>query len=232
MTFSEALLQRQREQGPVIQNIGDVVINAALDWGPAYCHYARYYPFADATIKAEKARNTTFDQFLTAFTRRPATRKLAVHSYQTRITIRLQRYILLLKGILKQTPEDNADRPALLQAIDIIDQQCKESDAAVAASEAVLECRRYHKELVGQDGYLSVCLGCSGLFQAFADVIICVQDLQLLDDQRKLIKKGKMYRRSESSGFNDWSTLHVILFDHFCASDHFCHMLLVLIKAL
>lgn len=93
---------------------------------------------------------------LQAFTRRPATRKLAVHSYQTRITIRLQRYILLLKAILKHTPDDNDDRQSLLQAIDIIDAQCKESDAAVASSEAILECRRYHRELIGQDGYLSV----------------------------------------------------------------------------
>lgn len=172
--FSEALTQRQREQGPVIQNIGDVVINAAVDWGLAYVNYAKAYPFADARIKAEKAKNPLFDQFLTvrgslwishvaewvgtdlesfhrqAFTRRPATRKLAVHSYQTRITIRLQRYILLLKGILKSTPEDNDDRFALMQAIEIIDQQCKQSDAAVASSEAILECRRYHRELLVQ----------------------------------------------------------------------------------
>lgn len=80
-----------------------------------------------------------------------------MHSYQTRITIRLQRYILLLKGILKHTADDNLeDRQALQQAIDIIDQQCKESDSAVAASEAILECRRYDRDLIGLDGYLSV----------------------------------------------------------------------------
>lgn len=41
------------------------------------------------------------------------------------------------------------------------------------------------------------------------------QDLELKQDGRTLIKKGKMYRRSESSGFNDWNALHVVLFDNF-----------------
>lgn len=62
--FSEALLNRQREQAPIIQNIGDVALGAALDWGPAYTSYYRNHPFADARVRQEKAQNPAFDNFL------------------------------------------------------------------------------------------------------------------------------------------------------------------------
>jgi hypothetical protein len=193
--FLEALLQRQREQAPVIQSIGDLALMASLDWAPAYEQYYRYSPFADARVRREKMTNPAFDAFLAAFTRRPSTRKLTFHSYHTRITFHLPRVILMLQGILKHTAQDNPDWEDLRQAIDIMHSQCKEMDASVAASEAILESRKYQTDLLGAASYLS--------------------DLDLLDEARKLIIKGKMYRRPESTGFNDWVALHVVLFDHY-----------------
>jgi hypothetical protein len=195
--FFDALLHRQREQAPVIQGIGDLALMASLDWGDAYAYYYRQSPFADARVRKEKANNPAFDAFLAAFTRRPSTRKLTFHSYHTRITFHLPRVILMLQGILKHTTVDNPDYEDLKQAIDIMQAQCKEMDASVAASEAILECRKYQADLIGAGSYLT--------------------DMDLLDDARQLLMKGKMYRRPESTGFNDWVALHVVLFDHYCA---------------
>jgi len=64
MTLCEALLNRQREHTDVIQNIADVVLNTAVDWGQAYTQFARHFPFAKARLAQERERNPAFDQFL------------------------------------------------------------------------------------------------------------------------------------------------------------------------
>lgn len=63
-SFSDALLNRQREHTDLIQNIGDVVLNIALDWGSQYKSYASHYPFAKASIQQEKQRNPSFELFV------------------------------------------------------------------------------------------------------------------------------------------------------------------------
>lgn len=63
-SFSDALLNRQREHTDLIQNIGDVVLNIALDWGSQYKNYASHYPFAKASIQQEKQRNPSFELYV------------------------------------------------------------------------------------------------------------------------------------------------------------------------
>ena len=63
-TLLAALLARQRETPYVVKNIGDVVLSAALDWGPAYTSFTIQFPLADSVYKEEKARNPRFKDFL------------------------------------------------------------------------------------------------------------------------------------------------------------------------
>jgi hypothetical protein len=60
----DALLDRQRQQPHIVKGVGDVVLAAALDWGPAYTAYTVNFPMADSLFKEEKARNPRFNEFL------------------------------------------------------------------------------------------------------------------------------------------------------------------------
>lgn len=125
---------------------------------------------AQARLSREKATNPAFETFLQvrrlpwpfadladtwfvqAFTRRPLTRRHDMLHYQTRITVRLQRYILLLQGILKKTPEDNLDRLDVQRALELLNAQCRLADEGVASAQLRLECRRYENDIVERPG--------------------------------------------------------------------------------
>ena len=63
-SFLEALLTRQREQYPIIQSIGDIVLDAASTWGAEYHQYTTNLPFAEMRFKKEKISNPRFLEFL------------------------------------------------------------------------------------------------------------------------------------------------------------------------
>jgi hypothetical protein len=64
----EGLLRRQREdhtdEAPIIRSIGDVILEAALEWGDDYVYYAVNLPFAKERLKQERKANPAFDQFV------------------------------------------------------------------------------------------------------------------------------------------------------------------------
>ena len=59
----ERLRERQRE-GYVVEKIGDIFLQSALDFGNDYILYNGYFPLADNYLRAEKARNPAFKSFL------------------------------------------------------------------------------------------------------------------------------------------------------------------------
>jgi RhoGEF domain len=62
--FLERLHQRQREEFPVIQNIGDIFLDAALDWGDAFIRYIVNYPLARTRVRREMSINPRFAAFV------------------------------------------------------------------------------------------------------------------------------------------------------------------------
>ena len=62
--FLENLHQRQRDEFPVIQTVGDIFLDAALDWGDAFVRYIVNYPLAIARVKRETAINSRFREFV------------------------------------------------------------------------------------------------------------------------------------------------------------------------
>lgn len=63
--FINILLARQREQTPVVQSIGDIILDAALEWGQAYMDYAEATVNGEYLVNEEKNRNSAFSTFLT-----------------------------------------------------------------------------------------------------------------------------------------------------------------------
>ena len=55
---------RQREQGPIIQRIGDVFLTAAAEFRLAYPAYVGHLPVAEKRLKDEIESNGEFKRFL------------------------------------------------------------------------------------------------------------------------------------------------------------------------
>lgn len=60
----ECMYVRQREQGPVIQRIGDVFLEAATEFRLAYPIYIGHLPLAEKRLKDEIDANSDFRLFL------------------------------------------------------------------------------------------------------------------------------------------------------------------------
>lgn len=60
----EVLYVRQREQGPIIQRIGDVFLNAAVEFRLAYPTYIGHHMTAEKRLKEEQENNGAFKFFL------------------------------------------------------------------------------------------------------------------------------------------------------------------------
>lgn len=68
-TFLANLLARQEQQYPVIEKIGDIVLESALDWSNAYTTYTRQFPLMELRFKRERESNPLFANFLLEFSR-------------------------------------------------------------------------------------------------------------------------------------------------------------------
>ncbi len=60
----EVLYVRQREQGPIIQRIGDIFLNAAVEFRLAYPAYIGQHSVAEKRLKDEMENNGRFRFFL------------------------------------------------------------------------------------------------------------------------------------------------------------------------
>ena len=58
------MLVRQREQGPIIQRIGDIFLGAAAEFRMVYPVYVGNLPVAEKRIKEEAENNAEFRRFL------------------------------------------------------------------------------------------------------------------------------------------------------------------------
>lgn len=60
----EVLYVRQREQGPIIQKVGDIFLEAATEFRLAYPAYTGHYPSAEKRLKEETEKNHELKLFL------------------------------------------------------------------------------------------------------------------------------------------------------------------------
>ncbi|KAI9612683.1 hypothetical protein H4Q26_007840 [Puccinia striiformis f. sp. tritici PST-130] len=160
------LLIRQQDQHPLVQSIGDVLLNSALEWGQDYIRYTSDHVFGEVEVNEEKSKIYSLLNLSTP-------RRADFKHYYSRAFVRLQRYNLLLESLLKKTPDDHADRSSIEDAIEVIRRQCKDADLAVSIQQAKLTIVKLNNEIVLK-----------------ADT----PDLQLLSPNRQLIFAGQNAR--------------------------------------
>ncbi|KAF8628723.1 hypothetical protein AX17_005945 [Amanita inopinata Kibby_2008] len=122
----EVLYVRQREQGPVIERIGDVFLDAATEFRNTYPTYVGHHPIAEKRVKEELERNSEFRLFIERCSRQrlprsmEGSRLLDLRHYLSRPAEHLQKYPVLLDAIVNETHKNNPDRDFLQEAIDAI----------------------------------------------------------------------------------------------------------------
>ena len=198
----ESLQQRQIEQHPQIYSIGDLMLDAALNWHDAYMEYVTHYPIARAKVQEEAMKNPRFEAFLEDCRKDPSVEKQDIYHFINRPVPRLLRYNLLLPEILKALKEsdvsdDHPDIEAIPQVIDLIKDLGRATETGVAINESKVELWTYQHSLDGSK---------------FGPRT--VKDLDLLNPTRELIHRGKVYRQPEGR-MSSWTELTVLLFDNY-----------------
>lgn len=193
--FVDALHERQREEHPVVVTVGDVCVNAVLEWGTAYTAYVAHYPAALDRLKRDIATNVRLARFVDECRRDPAAQRHPLDNFLFRPPARLQRYHLHLESIVKYTPAESEDRERLQLALEMIDEQCRASQALVDDLEARLQVRDMARLLAPKRPEAYV-------------------DLKLDAPERRLVHEGRVLRRPDAFEF-EWTEMVALLFDHY-----------------
>lgn len=196
--FVEKLQVRQREESPVIKSIGDLFLDAALEWQDAFIRYVANYPLAKSRIQREQSINPRFRDFVESCRRNPACRRLGLDNFIHRALPHLQRHPLLLQTIIDKTEEDNADRENCIRAKEVIVEQCKTADRDIAAAQAKAKIRGFAYNLHSKRNSKAIA------------------DLDLLQPDRQLIHEGRVYRKPDFTEL-EWTEMQAILFDNYFA---------------
>ncbi|KAG0196302.1 RHO1 GDP-GTP exchange protein 2 [Mortierella sp. GBA30] len=186
--LGEALLKRQQAYA-VIPEVGDIFLEHAVNFSP-FVQYGANQIEAKYEFEHEKNTNSIFSKFVEETERRPESRKLELNGYLTKPTTRLGRYPLLLEAVLKYTPDDNPDKKALPEVINIIKDFLQKVNLESGKCENAFNLRQINKGLTWKSEPM---------------------ELNLLAKDRQLIMKGPLKKKGTSSEHAD---LYVFVFDH------------------
>lgn len=117
-SLSDLLTKRQRCQ-PVVESVGDIFLEKVPHFQP-FVDYGGHQAYGKHEFEKEKLDNPEFVKFVDEVERKPESRKIELNGFLTKPTTRLGRYPLLLKAILKLTPEDNPDAKWIPQVIELL----------------------------------------------------------------------------------------------------------------
>ncbi|KAI9023575.1 CNH domain-containing protein [Phycomyces nitens] len=190
--FADALTNLQKEK-PVVGDIGDVLLTHVCQFDP-FVVYGSHQVIGKFYFELEKKRNPTFLQFVQETERKPESRRLELNGYLTKPTTRLGRYNLLLREILKRTPDGSPDKETIPQVMEIIKRFLGQVNSETGKVENRFDLEQISERLA---------------FKSVADKV----DLKLLDENRRVAMKGRMKRKGNST--SDASDLQLFLFDHY-----------------
>ncbi|KAF9001525.1 CNH domain-containing protein [Cyathus striatus] len=119
----EVLYVRQREQGGVVQMVGDIFLDAAADsFREAYPAYIGHHPLAEKRLRDETEQNSEFRLFIERSTLKQTSRndspRLDLRHLLNRPTEHLQKYPVLLGAINSETDSKNPDKEYLKAAVE------------------------------------------------------------------------------------------------------------------
>ncbi|KAJ1796854.1 RHO1 GDP-GTP exchange protein 2 [Coemansia sp. RSA 2399] len=188
MELHKALEKRQKEEF-VCYQVGDVFLQFVQHL-EAYLEYCANQPYSMHFLDAEKRNNKRLVEFLEKTDRRPECRKLGVQHFLTRPPTRLARYPLVLRAVLKYTPEGHPDRETIPYVIGRIESMLQRINLETGKAQNRLRLFRVDDKLE-----------CS---------VADRNNLRLTDEQRKLVRDSPLRKRGGSEN----SAIQVMLLDH------------------
>ncbi|KAI9317114.1 CNH domain-containing protein [Dichotomocladium elegans] len=184
-------LEERQKMSPVVEQIGDIMLQHVAFFGP-FVQYGSHQMIARYVLETEKAANQTFLAFVEATERLPQSRKLELNGYLTKPTTRLGRYTLLLREILKHTPEGHPDRELIPKAMNVISEFLSDVNYETGKMENKFSLQLLREKLA---------------YKAPLAV-----DERLSVNTRRVIMKGPLKRKG--SGPAESTDLQVYLLDH------------------
>ncbi|EPB83282.1 hypothetical protein HMPREF1544_09982 [Mucor circinelloides 1006PhL] len=193
------LLQRQQEH-KIVYKIGDIFLKHVSDLFEHFIEYGSHQIISKYKLETERSANSAFAEFVQATERAPASRKLELNGYLTKPTTRLGRYNLLLREILKNTPENHPDCDTIPKAMQLIQQFLQRVNEESGKTENRFGLEILEKKLT---------------FNKKRMHTQEIDDLDLLSEDRKIILKGPLKRKSTTSNAaSESSELQVYVLDH------------------
>ncbi|KAJ9107545.1 hypothetical protein QFC21_001003 [Naganishia friedmannii] len=190
--FSERLTKRQKHNH-IVPYVADIMLEFIAQFEP-FVVYGAHQLFGKYEFEKEKTNNPAFQKFVDETERNPASRKLELNGYLTKPTTRLARYPLLLKEILKHTPDDNPDKTEIPKVTELIKDFLTRVNEESGKSENMFNLAQLDQQLVFRQG------------ENF--------DLHLRDKNRQLVFKGPLKCRGGPNGNGENADLLAFLFDH------------------
>lgn len=186
--LSDQLNKRQRSQ-PIVQTIGDILLERVPLFQP-FVDYGGHQQYGKHEFEKEKLDNPEFVKFVDEVERRPESRKIELNGFLTRPTTRLGRYPLLLKAILKSTPEDNPDFKLIPEVLKLFDDFLDRVNTAAGKTQNRMDLAHLEGQLRPNEAH----------------------ELRLGDENRELIHKGQLKRRGGTQ--SETADLEVYLLDN------------------
>lgn len=132
-SLSESLTARQQQEKPVIECIGDVVLQYVGSFEP-FIKYSGNKVFASFEHERQQQVNMKYSRFLEAIEKKPESRKQDLSSFLIKGVQRPARYQLLIAGILKNTNEESPDYKNLVKAKEEIEKVLSEINVQTGES--------------------------------------------------------------------------------------------------
>ncbi|KAI9468052.1 CNH domain-containing protein [Zychaea mexicana] len=186
----QALLKRQMIR-PDVQQIGEVMVTYTAKFEP-FVRYGAHQVIGKHIFETEKSTNSEFAKFVQKTERLKQSRKLELNGYLTKPTTRLGRYNLLLREILRHTPEDHPDQENLSKAMKIISNFLTAVNRETGKTESRHNIYLLEQRLVNHRQ---------------ADM-----DLGLRAEDRQLVLKGALKKKGSGSESSD---MLLFLLDHY-----------------
>ncbi|KAG2210516.1 hypothetical protein INT47_002458 [Mucor saturninus] len=191
------LLDRQKLH-IVVNKIGDVLLKHVMTVFEPFVDYGSHQVISKYVFETEKLTNLAFSKLVETIERSPESRKLELNGYLTKPTTRLGRYNLLLREILKHTPDDHPDCKTIPKVMHLINGFLERVNEKSGKTENAFSLKMLEEKLSWKKGPI---------------VNQEIEDLDLLSPDRKIIMKGPLKRKC-SGNTSEASELQIYVLDH------------------
>nr|XP_019013428.1 uncharacterized protein I206_01495 [Kwoniella pini CBS 10737]OCF52209.1 hypothetical protein I206_01495 [Kwoniella pini CBS 10737] len=190
------LMERQRHEWPLMTTATDILLGTLLEIVELYESYMKNYPFAEARVRREVAKNPPFRTFLSERNTFDLTRRRDISVFLSRPVTRLPRILLVLEALYKVTPHDHPDKEDIPTAMEILQNVVRSTQPGIESAENKIKLWNTAERLLFKKGE--------------------VVELDIGDPKRTLVHMGYVFRRVRSeTNWHGWQDLRAILLDNY-----------------